>query len=73
MAPGPERPLGHGRQGMLETSERDQLRRGPWGWGGRNTAKRGRAASGEINQAGTMEAEPLDSLPAEPQGSPLNP
>ena len=58
---------------MLETSERDQLRRGSWGWGGRNTAKRGRAASGEINQAGTMEAEPLDSLPAEPQGSPLNP
>ena len=68
MARGPERPLGHGRQGMSKTSELDQLRRGSWGWGGRNTATRRRAASGEINQAGT-----LDSLPAEPQGSPLNP
>lgn len=61
MAQGPERPLGHGRQGKLKTSELDQLRRGSWGWGGRNTPKHKRAASGESNQAGTVEAEPLDS------------
>ena len=45
----------------MKTSELDQLGRGLCRWGGRNTAKSRRAASGESNQAGTVEAEPLDS------------